>query len=314
MKIAVVGAGGVGGYFGGLLAHAGHDVAFIARGPHLQAIREHGLHVTSSSHGEFTLRPVQAEEDPARLGPVDYVIVAVKTYQLEAAAPTLKPLIGPETAVVPLLNGVTAHEVLRRHLPRPAVVGGLCAVFSQIESPGVVRMAGNTKTVVVGELDGPPSERLDRLVDLWKGEGIQASQSGDILAALWTKFLFIASTGGVTSLARVPVSGVRSLPQTRELLTEAFREVEAVARSLDVRLAPDVVEKTLTMVDGLEPQVTTSMQRDVAAGRAFELEAFSGTVARLGRERNVPTPVHEAIYALLLPMLRVASGQQQALT
>ena len=235
--------------------------------------------------------------------------MAVKTYQLESAAPALKPLIGPDTVVVPLLNGVTAHEVLRRHLPMGSVVGGLCAVFSQIESPGVIRMGGNTKTVVVGELDGPPSDRLDRLVDIWKGQGIEASQSGDILAALWTKFVFIASTGGVTSVARVPVAGVRSLPPTRELLTEGFREVETVARSLGVDLAPDVVEKTLTMVDGLDPQVTTSMQRDVAAGRLFELEAFSGTVVRLGRDRNVSTPIHEAIYALLLPMLTAASGQ-----
>jgi 2-dehydropantoate 2-reductase len=308
MRIAIAGAGGVGGYFGGVLALAGHEVTFLARGEHLQAIRQRGLRVISSTHGEFMISPARAEEDPARVGPVDYVVVAVKTYHLEALAPRLASLVGPDTAVVPLLNGVTAHEVLRRHLPKPAVVGGLCAIFSQIESPGVIRMGGKTKTVVVGELDGPPSERLNRLIDAWKGQGLNASQSNDILAALWNKFVFIASAGGLTSLARVPMGGVRSLPRTRELLIEALGEVEAVARSLGVRLAPDVVEKALATVDGFEPEVTTSMQRDVAAGRLFELEAFNGTIVRLGQEHGVPTPVHRAIYALLLPQLKAVSG------
>ena len=308
MKIAVVGAGGVGGYFGGLLARAGHEVTFLARGQHLQAIRQHGLQVKSTTHGEFTTSPARAEEDPASVGPVDYVLVSVKTYHLEATAPTLSPLVGAETAVIPLSNGVTAHEVLRAHLPRPAVVGGLCAVFSQIEAPGVIRMGGNTKTVVVGELEGPPSERLDRIVAAWKGQGVEASQSDDILAALWTKFLFIASTGGVTALARVPVAGVRSEPPTRDLLVGAFREVEALAQAKGIRLAPDVVDKTLKLVDGLDPQVTTSMQRDVAAGRPFELEAFSGAIMRAGREAGVATPLHAAMYALLLPALHQAAA------
>ena len=308
MRIAVVGTGGVGGYFGGLLARAGHEVTFLARGDHLQAIRRDGLRLITASHGEFIITPARTEADPARVGPVDYVIIAVKTYHLEAVAPTLQPMVGRATAVIPLLNGVTAHEVLLRHLPRPAVAGGLCAVFSQIESPGFIRMGGNVKTVVVGELEGSPSERLDRIVAAWKSQDVDASQSDDILAALWTKFLFIASAGGITSLARVPVSGVRSQPRSRELLVQAFREVEAVARAKGVRLAPDVAEKTLNWVDGLAPEVTTSMQRDVAAGKPFELEAFSGTVVRAGEEAGVPTPVHATIYALLLPALERAMG------
>jgi 2-dehydropantoate 2-reductase len=307
MKIAVVGTGGVGGYFGGLLARAGHQVTFMARGGHLEAIRRNGLLVKSSTHGEFTVSPARAEQDPARVGTVDYVLVAVKTYHIDSVAPTLPALVGAGTAVIPLLNGVTAHEVLLRHLPKASVVGGLCAVFSQMEAPGVIRMGGNTKTVVVGELEGPPSERLDRIVEAWKGQDVDASQSDDILAALWTKFLFIASTGGVTSLARVPVSGVRSQPPTRELLVAAFREVEAVARAKGIRLAPDVVDKTLKMVDGLDPAVTTSMQRDVAAGRPFELEAFNGTVVRDGQDVGVLTPVHATLYALLLPALKLAT-------
>jgi len=308
MKIAVVGTGGVGGYFGGLLARAGHDVTFLARGAHLEAIRRDGLRLITASHGEFAIAPARAEDDPAKVGPVEYVVVAVKTYHLEAVAPTLGPMVGDGTTVIPLLNGVTAHEVLLRHLPRSAVVGGLCAVFSQIESPGVIRMGGNVATVVVGELQGPPSERLNRIVGAWRSQGVEASQSDDILTALWTKFLFIASAGGITSLARVPVSGVRSTPRTRELLVQAFREIEAVARAHGVRLAPDVVDKTLAWVDRLAPEVTTSMQRDVEAGRPFELEAFSGTVVRAGAEAGVATPVHATLYALLLPALERAVG------
>lgn len=308
MNVAIVGAGGVGGYFGGLLARSGHDVAFLARGEHLRAIRQNGLRVRSSTHGEFTVRPARAEEDPSRVGPVEYVIVAVKTYHLEAAAPTLKPLVSEGTAVIPLLNGVTAHEILLEHLPKEAVVGGLCGVFSQIESPGVIRVEGRLRWIAVGELEGPPSPRLDRIVEAWKAEGVDATQSEDILAAIWTKFLFIASAGGVTSLARVPVAAVRADEESRALLAAAFAEVEALARAQGIRLPADVVEKTFKMVDGLEPEVTTSMQRDVAAGRVFELEAFSGTIVRLGRRLGVPTPVHGAIYALLRPQLRAAGG------
>jgi 2-dehydropantoate 2-reductase len=303
MRIAVMGAGGVGGYFGGVLAHAGHDVTFLARGEHLKAIRERGLRVVSTTHGEFVIAPAPAESDPARVGTVDYVLVAVKAFDLEAAASTLAPLVGPGTVVIPLSNGVTGHEVLRAHLPPPAVACGLCVVFSQIESPGVVRMGGNAKTIVVGELGAPPSERLERIVQAWKTEGLDASQSDDVLAALWNKFVFIASLGGLTSLARATVGQARTQPEARELLTKAMREVEAVARARGVRLAPDVVERTLKMVDGLAPETTTSMQRDVAAGRRFELEAFNGTVVRMGRELKVPTPVHEAFYALLVPAL-----------
>ena len=308
MKIAVVGAGGVGGYFGGLLAHGGQEVHFLARGEHLQAIRSRGLRVVSSTHGEFAISPARAESDPARVGPVDYVLVAVKTFQLEAAAPTLSPLIGEGTTVIPLLNGVEAHDLLRHHLPAEAIVGGLCAVFSQMESPGVIRMEGQMRRVVVGELDRPPSERLDRIVAVWKGQGADAVQSDDIRAALWTKFLFIASMGGITSLARATAGEVRSAGETRALLVEAFREVETVARAQGIHLAADVVPKTLSMVDGLEPEVTTSMQRDVAAGRPFELQAFSGAIVRLGQHLGVPTPVHAALYALLLPKLKSSVG------
>jgi 2-dehydropantoate 2-reductase len=307
MKIAIVGTGGVGGYFGGLLAKAGSDVTFLARGDHLRAIREHGLQVRSV-HGDFHIHPARAEQDPAEVGPVDYVVVAVKTYHLEAAAKTLAPLVGASTTVVPLLNGVEAGEILKRHLPSQAVVGGLCALVTYIEAPGVIRQESQQRRLVVGEWQGGPSERLSWLVDAWKAHGVDAALSPDIEAALWTKFLFIASMGGITALARATIGAVRSDEETRTLLRLAFREVEAVARARGVRLAVDVVQTTMDFVDGLEHTATTSMQRDVVAGRPFELEAFSGKVVKLGREAPLPTPIHAAMYALLRPQLAGAVG------
>jgi 2-dehydropantoate 2-reductase len=307
MKIAIVGSGGVGGYFGGLLAKAGNEVTFLARGEHLRAIRERGLEVRSV-HGDFAIRPARAEEDPARVGPVDYVIVAVKTYHLDSASANLGPLVGPATCVLPLLNGVEAADVLARHVPRANLVGGLCALVSYIESPGVIRQESQQRRVVVGELDGSLSARASRIVEAWKSHGVDASTTQDITAALWTKFLFIASMGGITALARAPIGAVRSDEETRTLLRLAFREVEAVARAKDIQLAPDVVQKTMDFVDGLEYTATTSMQRDVAGGRPFELEAFSGVIVRQGRQIPLPTPVHAALYALLRPQLTVATA------
>ena len=170
---------------------------------------------------------------------MDYVLVAVKTFQLEAAAASLSPLVGKGTTVIPLLNGVEAHDLLRHHLPAEAIVGGLCAVFSQVESPGVIRMEGRMRRVVVGELDGPPSERLDRIVAVWTGQGADAVQSDDIRAALWTKFLFIASMGGVTSLARATSGEVRSVGETRSLLVEVFRELPLDMRFLIIAFSSD---------------------------------------------------------------------------
>ncbi len=302
MRIVVAGTGGVGGYLGGLLAQAGHAVTFLARGRHLEAIRRQGLMI-HSVHGDFTLHPANTLDDAASLAPPEIVLVAVKHYDLEAVARPLAPIVNEQTVVVPLLNGIDAHRVLSDILARGCIVGGTCSIAACIEAPGVIRQESQLRRVVVGALDSHPRAVLEELVTAWRACGVEARQSADILADLWSKFIFIASFGGVTALARATAGEVRANPATRALLVEAMREVEAVSRASGARVAEDVVARSIALVDGFERGVTSSLQRDVADGRRFELEAFSGTVVRLAQERGIDVPVHAAIYALLKPML-----------
>lgn len=302
MRLAIFGAGGVGGYLGGLLAQAGHDVVFIARGEHLEAIRTRGLEV-KSVHGDFVVHPNQATDDPGEVGEVDYVVVTVKHFQLTEAASLMMPLVGPGTTVVPLQNGVDAHEILISALRSKSVVGGFTRIVSMIESPGIIRQPSMIREVYVGEPDKTQSERCQQIVDAWDDCGVQAVQPEDINIPMWTKFLFMASYGGVSSLARVPSGELLDCPESRETLVRAMEEVEALARAKGIDLAPDVVPAAVTTLENFEPTTTSSTQRDVAAGRPFELEAFSGTVVRLGREMGIPTPVHGLLNSLLRPML-----------
>lgn len=302
MKIAVFGTGGVGGYFGGLLARAGHEVTFIARGAHLEAIRTNGLQV-HSVHGDFHIHPARATADPAEVGPVDYVIVGLKHFHLTQAAPQVRPLVGPRTTVVPLLNGVDAHQYFIEQVGPSAVVGGLCSLVSMIEAPGVIRQPSALRRIEVGELNHTRSDRVETLVRAWAEQGAEAYHRENIHTAIWTKFLFIASFGGITSLTRQSKGPTLSTPETRQLFRESMQEVEALARAQNIPLAPNVVEETMQMADRFEPASTSSMQRDVEAGNCFELEAFSGTIVRLGEKLGVPTPVHRAIYGLLRPAL-----------
>lgn len=307
MKIAVFGSGGVGGYFGGLLVQGGHNVYFIARGAHLDALQRDGLKVLSVN-GDFHLHPVQATDDPGTVPSVDYVVVAVKHYHLAPAAPQIKELVGANTTVVPLLNGVDAHEVLIEAVGREPVVGGLCSIVSMIESPGVIRQASSLRRVVVGELDRSRSERVARIVQAWASQGVDAVQADDIHVAMWTKLLFIASFGGVGSLTRANAGEILGTPETRAVFVQAMTEVEALARAQGIDLAPDVVSSSLAFAESFEPTATSSMQRDVISGNRFELEAFSGKITRLGEELRTPTPVHRTFYGLLMPYLQRARG------
>ncbi len=302
MHIAILGSGGVGGYFGGLLAYAGHQVTFLARGEHLRAIRQRGLRVESSA-GTFHIHPAHATDDPAQVGPVDYLIVAVKHYHLPQAVRQMPPLVGAGTTVVPLLNGVDAHQRLIKHLGRQAVVGGLCSVISMVAAPGVIRQKGNLRRVIVGELDGRPSQRLERLVEAWRACGVQAEQTQDIDAALWTKFLFIAPLSGVAALSRATAGELRRVTPTRLLLRAAMEEVAMLAQASQVNLPVDAVDQAMALVDSLEEDATASMQRDVMAGKPFELEAFSGAIVRMAEAHGMEAPVHSALYALLRPQL-----------
>ena len=302
MKVAIFGTGGVGGYFGGLLANAGHDVTFIARGEHLTAIKSRGLQIKSVS-GDFTVYPAQATDEPHSVHPLDYVIVAVKHYQLSDSLPSLQPLVGPQTTLVPLLNGVDTHEYLIDAFGPENVLGGLCSLVSMIEAPGIIRHETLLRRVVIGELDGKKTDRVERLVQAWRECGAEAVHADDIHIAIWTKFLFISSFGGVSSLSQATAGELMDCAETKALLIQAMEEVEALARKKGIELMPNVVESAILLIESLEPSATSSMQRDTAYGKPFELEAFTGTIVRLGRELDIATPVNNTIYALLSPAL-----------
>lgn len=300
MKIAIYGAGGVGGYYGAVLARAGHQVSLIARGAHLAAIRERGLGVRSPG-GDFTVRPAAASDDPGDIGPVDAVIVAVKSMQLAAVREGIGPLLGRDTLVVPLLNGVDAHEALVPAVGRGRMGKGLTRIISEVAAPGEIRHVGVDPYVAIAEWDGGGSPRVDALVTALQGAGVYAEVPADIDAAIWLKFLFVCSVGGVCGACRMPLGPVRSLPESRSLLRRAMEEIGAVAAAHGVSLQGDAVRFALNTVDTFPAEGTSSLQRDIAAGRPSELDAWTGAAVRLGATVGVPTPVHSFIHAVLLP-------------
>jgi 2-dehydropantoate 2-reductase len=308
MRYAVFGTGGVGGYFGGRLAEAGEDVTFIARGAHLEAIRKKGLVVHSVS-GDFTITPAGVTDRPDTVGAVDAVILGVKAWQLREAAEAILPLIGPETAVLPLENGVEAAEDLTEVLGKDHVLGGLCAIVSMIESPGVIRHAGIDPVIRFGELDNTRSDRVSRMEkDFQQCRGVTVEVPDDIQRALWQKFVFISAWSSVGSVTRAPIGVIRSIPESRELLLAALAEAVEVGRAGGINLPAEIVENTVNFYDSVDPTSTASMQRDVAAGKPSELEAQTGAVVRLGKKFGVATPASRCIYQALLPGERIVRG------
>jgi 2-dehydropantoate 2-reductase len=305
MRIAVVGTGGVGGYFGGRLAQAGEDVVFLARGAHLRAIQEHGLQVESVD-GDFTVRPAHATNDPAQIGPVDLVLLTVKGWQVPQAIETMGPLVGSETFVVPLLNGVEAPGQLAATFGTRSVLGGLCGLFGSVVGPGHMRNVFPRPFVTIGELDHEPSERCDHLRMAFERAGVQASIAANIHAALWEKLMFVGPFGGVGAVTRAPVGVLRSQVETRSLLEGTMREVFVLARARGVYVADEAVEKALALIDHSPEQATASMQRDIMAGRPSELESQLGVVVRLAHLAGVDVPLHMFLYACLLPQERKA--------
>lgn len=310
MRIAIVGAGGVGGLLAGLLARAGADVVVVARGAHGEAIRRSGLRVDSPL-GVFTAR-VATVEEPEGAGPAEAVLVAVKAWQVAEVAPRLLPLVSGGGVAVPLQNGVEAAGRLAAALGEERVAGGLVAVLSWIEAPGAVKHVGGPPRLKIGERGpraGAPSPRLEALAGALRGAGAEVEVVRDVEAAAWEKFLLIEPWGAVAAAARAPAGVVRSVPETRALHAAAMEELAAVARARGVALAPAAVARTLAFLDGVPPEATASMQRDLGAGRPSELDDQTGAVVRLGREAGVPVPVHEALYAALAPQERAARGR-----
>ena len=309
MRIAVFGAGSVGGYFGGRLAQAGVEVVFIARGDHLKAIQREGLRV-ESIEGDFLVQPAQARDDPAAVGPVDAILVCVKAWQVSQAAEALRPMIGAETVVVPLQNGVEAPSQLEAVLGPDHVLGGLCRIMSSVVAPGHIRHAGIDPYVAFGRLDKQQSDGIERLRDAFsRAKGVRVEIPADIRVAMWRKFLLIAAWSGLGALTRAPIGLIRTQPETRGMLQQALREIHAVAVAHRVALPHEAIGETLAFIDGLPPQGTASMQRDIIAGRPSELASQSGAVVRLARETGVEVPVHTFIYQSLLLFEMQARGE-----
>jgi len=300
MRIAIYGTGGVGGYFGARLAAAGEDVVFIARGDHLAAIRAGGLKLESVM-GDVLIHRAQASDSPADIGPVDVILLCVKTWQVTDAANALRPMLGSDTFVVPLQNGVETPELLSNLLGAPRVIGGLCGILSFVAGPGHIRHVGGATFIKFGELDNHPSDRVERLRAAFVNAGVKVEVPADIHTALWEKFTFIVPVGGVGAMADVPIGATRSAPETRSLLERCIAEVVDVGRARGISLRPDLASRTMAAIDGILPDGTSSLQRDMSAGRRSELDSWVGAVVRLGKETGVPTPAHELIYTALLP-------------
>ena len=309
MKIVVYGTGGVGGYFGARLAEAGEDVVFVARGNHLDAIRNNGLTVHSIDGDVHLAETVAAEEVSPDFEP-DLVIVGVKTWQLAEAATAIRSFITDKTLVLPLLNGVDATEQLSDALGAGHVLGGLCRIIAFIEGPGVIRHAAVEPYIGLGELDPQYSGRIAPIVSAFDNTvGARAVESGDIGTDLWMKFLLIGPTGGIGTITRTPMGIYRTEPGPRRMLEQALREVYAVGVASGVALPDNAVDRTLAMIDALPASITSSMQRDIMQGRPSELEAQIGVVVRKGTEAGVSTPLHDFLYASLLPSEKRARGE-----
>lgn len=300
MKIMIMGSGGVGAYYGGLLAQQGNDVIFIARGAHLQALRANGLQV-KSVHGDFHIVPVKATDTPAEAGVVDLILFCVKTYNTDEAVKAIQPAIGAQTVVMSLQNGVDAPERIGKIVGMEHVLGGVTHISSALEAPGVVKQVSQFRRIAFGELDGSISPRAQGIDEVLRSTGITVEITRDIRKVLWTKLIFISAASGLGSLTRLPMGNYRSVPETRTMIGGLMREVEATARAQGIALDADVVEKSLKFMDDAAPHIKASMQLDVEASRRTELESMIGVIGRRGRELGVPTPVADMVYASLLP-------------
>ena len=300
MRIAVVGSGGTGGFFGGLLARAGEEVTFIARGANLEALRSRGLTVKSRLAGEFSL-PVRAKDNPDEVGTVDLVLFCVKAYDTDSAAQSIRPLLDADTMLLSLQNGVDNAERIARITGQGAKLGAVAYVVSAIEAPGVVAQTAGPGRIVLGELAGGTSERAQRLHDVLKSAGIGAEIHPEIRIAIWQKFLFICAFSGVTAVTGVPIGPILADPTTHALFRGTLEEAEAVARAGGIELPDDSVEQALVSAASVEPWGRGSLYHDLALQRRLELEALNGEVNRRGREHGIPTPLNFAIYAALKP-------------
>src|SRR5579883_560662 len=291
MRIAIMGSGGVGGYFGARLAKAGADVAFIARGAHLNAMRADGLAI-EGAHEPLHLPKVNVTDDPRTIGPVDIVLFSVKLWDTETAARSLLPIMGPQ-------NGVQKDDMLRQIFGAAAVMGGVAYMATTIARPGVIAQTGTMQRMVFGEYDGSRSPRAEALLAAAKAGGINAEISDDIRRAIWEKFCFLVGLSGSTTSIRLPLGPIRSNPRTRQFLLDLMRETVAVGHARGVALPGDFAEQRLAFIDGLPADMTSSMHHDLERGRPLEVRWLSGGVAEMGAALGVPTPANRAVHDVL---------------
>ena len=303
MRIVIIGAGGVGGYFGARLAAAGEDVSVVARGEHLAAMQARGLQVLSSL-GDLRLHPLRATDDPSSLGTADLVMIATKLWSTDESIATARSMMGPDSTVVSFQNGVQAEDRLIAAFGRERVLGGVANIAALIETPGVIRHNGNMALLQFGELGGHRSPRVDALEAACRRAGIDCRVPDDILRAIWEKFVFLASMSAMTSLTRLPVGPLREDPDTRALMRQMCEEVVALGRARGIAFGSEAADTILSRLDALPPGMVASMQGDLLRGNRLELPWLSGDVVRMGRESGVPTPAH----ALAVAVLKLHAG------
>jgi 2-dehydropantoate 2-reductase len=302
MRIAVVGAGGVGGGFGAALAKAGADVTFIARGAHLAAMKSDGLKI-EGGRGETHIVPTQATDDPETIGKVDIVLFCVKLWDLESAGEHIKPLVGPDTAVIPLQNGIDAADRLIPILGANAVMGGVAQISASIIKPGLIRQVGTFMRMIFGEFDGKRSQRAEDFLALCLKAGFDATLSDQIQTELWMKFIPLATNASITAATRLPIGKLKGDPDVWAIFLACITEVIDIARAKGIALPADALARTIDFIGHAPPAMKASMALDLERGNRLELPWLSGKVVELGRDLSVPTPTHDVLYALLKPFI-----------
>lgn len=305
MKIVIYGTGGVGGYFGARLAQSGHEVHFIARGKHLEAIQKKGL-VLKSIKGDYTVFPANATDNVQSISDPELIIIATKTWQLAAAAKAIKPILKEDTMVLPLLNGVTNADVLLSELKPDQVIGGLCKIVSKVEDFGVIHHMAIEPYIAFGNLHNKKDERIQRLKHVFDEAHILNDNPDDIQKAIWSKFLFITTVSAIGGLTRATLGEMRTTPEIREMMLKTAKEIVQIANAKGVDLNTESIEKAFYFIDGLPFETTASLQRDIMEGRPSELASQVGTIHKLGLELGIETPVNTFIYYSLLPQEKAA--------
>jgi 2-dehydropantoate 2-reductase len=307
MKIAIIGTGGVGGYFGAKLVKAGFDVTFLARGEHLKALQNEGLKV-KSIQGDFEVREFRATDQLSDIGSPDLTMVCVKAWQVRELREDLKRIAKSGSLILPLQNGVMAVDELSETIDRENIIGGLCRIISKIEAPGVINHLGVNPTIIFGEVDGRKSQRVNEIHQAFTKAGIESKVTDDIPAELWKKFMVIC-TSALLGITKATYGEIRELPETRNLMIDLISEIYHLSQKIGVNIEPDFVEKTVSFIDTFPYDSTSSLTRDVWEGKPSEIEYQNGTVVKLGEKYGVDTPINRFVYQCTLLMERKSRGQ-----